>query len=109
MVNRGEHHVSILVEIIVFFLEAGPRASDRRPDMLHRLGRIIHFKRKSRHGLKTTPAQARRVETRGGQSPKDLTRHDDFVTPARPLVKMTFRHSALVVPAAHRALFVRPQ
>jgi len=106
MVGRGEYQVSILVDIIVFFFEGGLRTRAQRPDLVHRRSRIIHFERNSLGGLKASSAQAGRVEMSRGQIPKDMTRHDDFVTPARPLIKMTFRHPALVVTAAHRALFV---
>jgi hypothetical protein len=106
MVGRGEYQVSILVDIIVFFFEGGLRTPEQRPDLVHRRSRIIHFERKARGSLKASSAQARRVEMSGGQDPKDMTRYDDFVTPARPLIKMAFRHPALVVTAADRALFV---
>jgi hypothetical protein len=109
MVSCGEYQVSILIDIILFFFEGRRRTRSHRPDLVRRRRRVIHFERKSRGGLKATPAQARRVETSRDENPKDLTGHDDFVTPARSFVKMTFRHPALVVTAAHRALFVTPQ
>jgi hypothetical protein len=109
MVGRGEYQVAILVDIIVFFFQGGLRTRERGPDLVRRRSRIIRFERKSRGGLKASSAQARRVETSRGQDPKDMTWYDDFVTPARPLIKMTFRHPAPVVTAAHRALFVTAQ
>jgi hypothetical protein len=108
MVSRGEYHVSILVEIIVFFFKDRLRTREHRPDFVHR-HRVIRSERKFRGGLKTTPAQACRIEAISGQDSKDLTRHDDLVTPAKPLVKMTLRHPALVVTAAHRALLIMAQ
>ena len=109
MVSRGEYNVSILIDIIVAFFGGRPRTRKHRPDFLHRRSRVIHFDGKPRRGLKTTPAQARRVETSRGKNPKDLTWHDDLVTPARPFVKMTFRHPALVVTTADRTSFVAVQ
>ena len=109
MVGRGEYQVSVLVDIIIFFFEGGLRTRERRADFVYRRGRIIHFERKPRDGRKASSAKARRVETSRGQGPKDMTRDDDFVTPARPLIKIAFRHPALVVTAAHRALFVTAQ
>jgi hypothetical protein len=110
MVSRGEYHVSILIEIIVFCFEGRLRTCEYGLDLVSGFRRgVIHVETNSRSGLKTTSAQARRVEPSRGQDSKNLTRHDDLVTPARPLVKMTLRHPALVVTAAHRALFIRAQ
>jgi hypothetical protein len=58
-----------------------------------------------RKPLKTRPAQADRLQTIGGAGAKDSTRHSDFFAPARSLVEMTFRHTALVVATTDRTLF----
>jgi hypothetical protein len=109
MVSLGEYYVSILIEIIVFFFEGRLRTCEYGLNLVSGCHGVIHVERKSRSGLKTTSAQARRVEPSCGQDSKDLTGHDDLVTPARPLVKMTLCHPALVVTAAHRALFITAQ
>jgi hypothetical protein len=89
MVSRREYDVPLLVEIEV---------------LLHR-GRITCFPARPRKRLKTGPAQAHRMQTIRHQSAKDSTRYSDFFAPARSLVEMTLRQTALVIATTHRTLF----
>jgi hypothetical protein len=89
MVSRRKDDIPILVEIEVF---------------LHRAC-ITRFPAKPRKRLKTGPAQAHWLQTIRHQVAKHSTRYSDFFAPARSLVEMTLRQTALVIATTHRTLF----
>jgi len=68
MVSCGEDDVSVGIVIAIFFAAGRMRILKQFPNFaLHRRG-IFLLVPKPRHGLKTRPAQARRLETICGQS-----------------------------------------
>ena len=109
MVSCGEDDVSVGIVITIFFAAGRTRILEQCQNFAFPRFGIFLLVPKLRHGLKTRPAEARRLEAICGESAKDLTRDDDLLTPARSLVKMTFCHAASVVATAHRALFIPAQ
>jgi hypothetical protein len=107
MVGGGEDGVSAPVEIEVFFRVGQTGAIEAALDLSEDSGGIAtQFLGQPRQRLETGPAEAGRFEAISGQGPQDVTGDDDFFTPARALIKMTFRDPALIVATAYGALFV---
>jgi hypothetical protein len=93
MVSLREYDVFVLVEIEIF----------------HHCGSICQFVGNLRQRLKTSPAQAHRLQTICDERAESSVRYRDFFAPAESLVEMTFRHTALVVATTHRTLFGQAQ
>lgn len=62
MLSRSEYHLSVLVDVIVFFMTGQMRILEPFWS-LAQYGCIIQFAAKTLHFLKTRLAQARRLET----------------------------------------------
>jgi hypothetical protein len=106
MVGGGENSVSVPIEIEVFFRVGQTGTLELLSDLSEDGGGITQFLGQPRQRLETGPAEAGRFEAISGQGPQDVTGDDDFFTPARALIKMTFRDPALIVATAYGALFV---
>jgi hypothetical protein len=105
-VIRCEYHPSVLTDVILFFADGQTRILEPFPNVAQYGCSIIPFAAKPLECIKTKPAEARRrLGTICGKRIEHVTGNDYPLTPARPLIKLTFGDPALVVTAAYRALF----